>query len=485
MRGSKPYQRCSCRDPVTKRPLGGRCPKLKEKGHALGWFYRYDAPRLPGEPRRQPEVGPFGTKKEAEEVQAGMLARLGKGGRDPDRSLLFCGYLDYWLALKKLELKPSTYKSYREAIDLYFKPGVGHLRLVDMRDHHLQDLVAAMMQINRPLPDGEKPSELLRRLLAARADDERRKLPEGEKRRKKSAKALSPARIERLFAVIRAALNDAVPRKIEINPYDGVVLPRVERAKPLAWTPARVTKFRAELEKRGNAAEERVLSGRVLTEAQSLAIWGAPDLRPVPAMTWLPAHCGRFLDYLDETRERLAALFIVSAFTGMRRDEVLGLTWAEIDLDEGVAYVRETGSGDGPKSEAGVRVVPLVGPVPVALRAWRKVQAADQLAFGRDWPSHDLVFTREDGSAVPGQWTSARFELLAYRSGLPPVRFHDLRHGTASMLKAAGIDTAVISAILGHARTSFTDSQYALVFPEVAKAAAEAAVALVPRARQG
>ena len=201
-------------------------------------------------------------------------------------------------------------------------------------------------------------------------------------------------------------------------------------------------------------------------------------------MTWLPAHCGRFLDYLDETRERLAALFILAAFTGLRRDEVLGFTWSEVDLDEGVAYIRETGSGDGPKSEAGVRVVPLVGPVPAALRAWRKIQAADQLAFGPDWPAHDLVFTREDGSAVPGQWTSARFEVLAYRSGAPPIRFHDLRHGTASTLKAAGIDTAVISAILGHSRTSFTDAQYALVFPEVAKAAAEAAAALIPRTGQ-
>ena len=85
---------------------------------------------------------------------------------------------------------------------------------------------------------------------------------------------------------------------------------------------------------------------------------------------------------------------------------------------------------------------------------------------------------------MPAQWTSARFEVLAYRSGAPPVRFHDLRHGTASTLKAAGIDTAVISAILGHSRTSFTDAQYALVFPEVAKAAAEAAAALIPRTGQ-
>jgi integrase len=68
-------------------------------------------------------------------------------------------------------------------------------------------------------------------------------------------------------------------------------------------------------------------------------------------------------------------------------------------------------------------------------------------------------------------------------AGLPPVRFHDLRHGTASLCKAAGLDTKFISALLGHSRTSFTDATYVLVFPEVGKAAAEAAAAVVPRAR--
>ena len=52
------------------------------------------------------------------------------------------------------------------------------------------------------------------------------------------------------------------------------------------------------------------------------------------------------------------------------------------------------------------------------------------------------------------------------------------------MQKAAGVDTKLISAMLGHSRTSFTDATYVLVFPEVAKAAADAAAAIVPRAGQ-
>ena len=129
-----------------------------------------------------------------------------------------------------------------------------------------------------------------------------------------------------------------------------------------------------------------------------------------------------------------------------------------------VRNVRETGDGDGPKSEAGVRVIPLPGAVVTALRAWRKRQSADRLAWGLDWPDSGLVFTREDGTPVPPQWLSVRFEALAYRAGLPPVRFHDLRHGAASLCKAARLDTKFISALLGHSRTSFTDATYVLVF---------------------
>jgi integrase len=482
MKGSV-YQRCFCRDPQTRRPLGRKCPLLKKKGHAAGWFFRYDAPRAPDEKRRQPEVGPFPTKKAAEEDLAATLARIGGGAQVTDRGLKVGGYLDQWLTGRKLRLKPRTYESYDEAVRLYFKPGVGHLRLVDLRDHHLQDLVTAMMQINRPLPDEEKSSELLRRLIAARADDARRELPEGEQRHKKSTKPLSPARIEREFAVIRAALNDAVDTgKIFTTPFAGVELPRVDHEKPLPWTPQREAKFRAELDKRTRNAEAE---HRVLTTVERQALWASKDLRPVPAMVWMPVHAGAFLDYLDDIGERLAVLFAVTMFCGFRRDEVLGLTWTEVDLDEGVAYVRETASGDGPKSEAGIRVVPLPALVVELLKEWRKRQAADKLAWGPDWTdTGGRIFTRQDGTAVPAQWTSTRFEILAYRAGLPPVRFHDLRHGTASLMKAAKTDTKIISAMLGHSRTSFTDSQYVTLFPEVQRAAADAAAAIVPRRRQ-
>lgn len=358
-------------------------------------------------------------------------------------------------------------------MELYWKPALGHIRLVDLRDHHIAEAIREMLRINQA--DTGAPSEMLRRLLAARAPSARKDLPPGQRGRK-STKPLSPARIRRLYAVLHAALAAAVPSKIMLNPCDGVTLPRARKTRPLPWTVGREAAFLTALGKLTAQAS----AGRKLTTVESQRLWASPALRPSPVMVWMPAHTGAFLDSIGN--ERLYPLFCLAAYCGLRRGEILGLTWPEVDLDQGTAHVRETGDGDDPKSEAGIRTVPLPGSVVKPLRPWRTRQAAERLAWGPDWPDSGYVFTREDGIPVPAQWVSVRFETLAYRAGLPPVRFHDLRHGAASLCKAAGLDTRYISALLGHSRTSFTDATYVAVFPEAARAAAESAAAAMPRA---
>jgi integrase len=477
MRGSV-YKQCWCRDPETGRKLHGKCPDIKKRGHG-SWYYRYEAPKAPGEKRRQPVGGPFETRKEAEDELAASLARVGGGGAAPDRALRVDTYLLSYQA-SKVNLKARSRETDADAFRLYWVPALGHMRVVDVRRRHVEEALREMMKINRPLPDGERPSEALRRMILARADDARRALPDGEARRKKSTRPLSPARVARMFAPFRAAMAAAKPVLFTVSPCEGVELPRSPKVRPLAWTGPREAAFDAELARRAAAAEDA--KGRRLTTVERQALWAAPDLRPCQVMVWTPAHAGRFLESLAE--ERLFALFCLVMFCGLRRGEEVALSWAELDLDAGVMYVRETDEGGGAKSESGVRAVPMPDRVARALRAWRKRQAEERLAAGPSWEDTGLVFTHEHGDGVSGQWVSRRFATLAFRAGLPPVRFHDLRHGAASYAKAAGTDTKIISAFMGHSRTSFTDSTYVLVFPEIAAAAAEAAAAVVPESRR-
>jgi integrase len=95
-----------------------------------------------------------------------------------------------------------------------------------------------------------------------------------------------------------------------------------------------------------------------------------------------------------------------------------------------------------------------------------------------------LVFTQEDGSWLhPGKITDL-FERLVAASSLPPIRLHDLRHGAATLMLAAGVDVKVVSDTLGHSDTRITRDIYQSVLPEVGKNAAEATAKLVPLQRK-
>ncbi|NEA22199.1 tyrosine-type recombinase/integrase [Actinomadura bangladeshensis] len=428
------------------------------------------------------------------------MEELGKSeihGRQLDRNLKTGAYLEkIWLPAKKDSLSSSTFADYAEIVQLYLVPGLGHLKLVDLRDKHVIDLYEAILQINRPLPEGDKPGELLRRLLEVRAYSTR-PLKVGEAPRRKQTKPISPTRVKKIHAVLLSALNWAVKSKrLRENPIAHVGPPRVKgrRVKPLVWTAERVERWRE--------------TGKV----------------PVPVMVWTPAQTGAFLDFIAE--ERLYALFHLVAFRGLRRAEVAGLAWADTDLQgAGTLTVRETSPDsetqadeyDDTKSEAGERTVALDEATIAVLLDWRSRQERERSVAGPEvWVDSGRVFTREDGTRLRPQWISTRFEDLIRKYGLvqhrhseegwsvdrisrhhrtsvravqvviggeplPPIRFHDLRHGAATLALLGNVNMKVISETLGHARNSFTADTYTSVLPEVSRAAAEAVAAVVPR----
>lgn len=93
------------------------------------------------------------------------------------------------------------------------------------------------------------------------------------------------------------------------------------------------------------------------------------------------------------------------------------------------------------------------------------------------------VFTREDGTELLPSTVTHLFLRLGREAGLRPVRLHDLRHGAASLMLAAGVDVAVVSKVLGHSSVAITADVYSHLLPGVGRAATAAAAALVrPRA---
>jgi hypothetical protein len=180
-----------------------------------------------------------------------------------------------------------------------------------------------------------------------------------------------------------------------------------------------------------------------------------------------------------------------AAFRGLRRSEAVGLPRSDVDLDRRTVTIRETRvevgadvvEGDT-KTDASARTVSLDAGTLEVLRPHRRRQTELRLRLGSAWVDTGLVFTKADGSAVVPDSASQRFDRLVIRSGLPPVRLHDLRHLAASLTYRATRDLKLTSQLLGHASTAITEQVYTSVFEDVEREATEQSAALVPRAHR-
>lgn len=188
--------------------------------------------------------------------------------------------------------------------------------------------------------------------------------------------------------------------------------------------------------------------------------------------TWTVDQTRTFLDLISD--HRFEVPIRVAGATGMRRGEVLGLRWPDMDLDAGRVSVRhaikiKTGRIVlGPTKHKRGRSVPLDKGTVEALRRHRARQAEWQLAMGSGWANEwDLVFTQSDGRPYRPDSLSADFAKLVKESGLPRIRLHDLRHTFATVALSHGVPIKVISEVVGHSSTAFTLDQYAHVTPSM------------------
>lgn len=224
-----------------------------------------------------------------------------------------------------------------------------------------------------------------------------------------------------------------------------------------------------------------VRKGQLVTNPADRA--DAPKATRATTHTWKPAELRAFLESV--TDDRLYAAWLLSASTGLRRGELLGLTWRACDLDAGRISITQTILDIGhkvtlstPKTDKGRRTVALDQATILALREHRKRQMAEISAMG-DWPDHGLVFTREDGAAVHPAWFSRAFAQRVRRAGLPAIRLHDLRHTHATIALEAGVHPKIVSERLGHSTVALTLDVYSHAVPALEQEAAERVAALV------
>ena len=179
-------------------------------------------------------------------------------------------------------------------------------------------------------------------------------------------------------------------------------------------------------------------------------------------------------------------LFLVALFTGIRQGEICGLQWECVNFDDGTILIdkqlqslRGKTRGDSekyilvPTKNGKERTITAAPYVMELLWKTKQSQNANRNTWGKAFQENDLVFTDEFGNRITPQALYRAFKIIVTESGMPMVRFHDLRHSYAVISLKSGDDVKTVQENLGHATAAFTLDVYGHVTEKMKKDSAD------------
>ena len=333
----------------------------------------------PGTGKKRRTWIPAGTRRsDAEKILAEEIKRRHDGEPIPTEKLTFGQYLtDRWLPIQKSRVRHSTYDSYRRNIDLHVLPALGGRPIERLTPDDIDVFYATLLTEGRKKPMGSK----------AKGKRSTAKTPKGDGEVDDKPVGLAPKTVRNIHLMLNKAMNDA-QRK-------GIVIRNVV-----------------------SLADAPTLRNR---QEGNIKAWDVKQLRT----------------FLDSVRDhRLHPAFHLSSHTGMRRGEVLGLRWCDVDLDAGRAAVGRTKNGSQ-------FVLALLPEVVTELRRFAPRQPNDELVFCGRSPFKPMNFSKAYSNALA-------------RAGIEGACFHSLRHTHASWLAQSGAELLQIAESLNHKSLAMT-----------------------------
>ncbi|CAM5278282.1 Site-specific integrase OS=Streptomyces alboniger OX=132473 GN=CP975_29685 PE=4 SV=1 [Streptomyces alboniger] len=346
------------------------------------------------------------TRKEALAKLTEKIANSNRGVPVPSAQGSLGAYLTYSSleAVAVHQLRENTHTRYTACINRYLVPGLGKKKLAKLS---AKDVRTWLNQLRSTCQ------------CCARGIDAGRDEPRCCAAGSCCSKRLSPLTLAYIHSVLKSALEHAVreeeiPRNVARNVRTGT--PRSRRFEPLTADEAR----------------------QLLTAARG---------------------------------HRLQALFELALHTGLRKGELLGLRWEDLNLDTGTAAIRRTlqrTSTSGltalpTKTRASERRIVLPARCLQSLKRHQEEQQHERDTAGTTWQHNGYVFTTPQGRAIDPTNLTRTFTTLLRNAGIRRIRFHDLRHSTATLLLEQGVELVVIKELLGHAHIGVTATVYAHV----------------------
>lgn len=272
-----------------------------------------------------------------------------------------------------------------------------------------------------------------------------------------------------VLAPVRAELGDTAVQKLARKDLDKLIVKL--RAGGLAGESREIRKpWKARtvnymLTVLGAAVEAEVKQGTLARNVAKL-VDKLPEAGERPEMkTWTPENVEKFLASVDGDPYSHAWWL---ALCGLRRGEISGLRWTDVDLDgktltvatSRVSFAKTINEGV-PKSRRSARTLPMPDDLVAALKVAKKRQAADRLALGGAWQNSGYVVMDAAGTPPTPNTLTYWWKRSTQTAGVPTIRLHDARHTCATLMHLRGVPIAVIAAWMGHASAAFTLSTYA------------------------
>ncbi|WIY83018.1 tyrosine-type recombinase/integrase [Propionimicrobium sp. PCR01-08-3] len=220
--------------------------------------------------------------------------------------------------------------------------------------------------------------------------------------------------------------------------------------------------------KRIVATLQSVLTGAVkdgLIETNIARSVDTPTVQKETRTIWSPDDVARFFQAVST--DRLGPMYELTLYAALRRGEVCGLRWDDVDFTEQTLTIQHNRVRVGgvpteqtPKTASSAAVVALSAPALEALKAWRFRQDLERQDAGDAWASEGHVFTDELGGALDPQLPTYWFGKIVKAQGLPPMTFHGLRHVAATLIWESGADILHVSKALRHSSIGVTSTVY-------------------------
>lgn len=271
------------------------------------------------------------------------------------------------------------------------------------------------------------------------------------------------------------------------------IIPYIGNVNLMELKPDRIQRFYNYLQKEGLSHHAVAVTHKTLRVAMNHAVKlrligrnpCSGTIPPKPEQTEMSFYDDRqvrsLLKTANDTGDKFYPLYYVAIHTGMRQAELIGLKWEDIDWSLSTLQVkRQVRHFKGasyaflePKSKSGTRIIRLGKQALEILRNHKREQETFINSVGQDWIDLDLVFPSSVGTPLTASNIRRDFRKLLAVSGLPKIRFHDLRHTAASLMLNHGIPVLIVSKRLGHSKPSITLDVYGHLIPSRQEEAAQ------------